>query len=166
MAGKECKSINEEEHPRSDYYDWVMIPNISPAESKTGVTFKGSDNEFFKAHNVLVELTKKKGDRFVINGIDISISDNPPNKPASIAVKPKTGLTGKVNLKVFAKNKGGGATIMVTKPRGGDMVHVKTLAFMVVKYLLDNIIAGEINSGDIEKMKKKTFDKHTILFTL
>ena len=83
MSGNEWKSINEEEYSRSDYYDWVMIPNISPTESKTGVTFRGADNEYFKAHTLLMELIKKKGDRFVINGIEMSVADNPPNKPAS-----------------------------------------------------------------------------------
>ncbi len=40
MSGNEWKSINEEEYSRSNYSDWVMIPKISPAESKTGVTFR------------------------------------------------------------------------------------------------------------------------------
>ena len=51
-----------------------------------------------------MELINKKVDRFVINGISISVADNPPKKPASIAFKPKAG---KGNIKVIAKNRGG-----------------------------------------------------------
>ena len=65
-----------------------------------------------------------------------------------MTIKSKTGPTGKANLKVYDKNRRGGWTIMVTKVRGGDLVNVKNLAFKVVKYLLDNIIAGELSIDD------------------
>ena len=108
---------------------------------------------------MIMYLIKKKGDRFFINGIEIAIADNPENKPVSIEVKPKAGLTGKVNLKVYAKNNRGSATIMITKPRGGDVVHVKNLAFNVIKYILDKVISGEIKKEDIDLMRKKSSNK-------
>ena len=151
--------MKDDEENFSDYYECIMIPHNYPKESKTGVTFKGKDDGYFKAHSIIMELIKKKGDRFSINGIEIAIADNPFNKPVSIELKPKVGLTGKVNLKVYAKNGGGGATMMITKPRGGDMVHVKDLAFKVIKYLLDNVISGDIDKDDIELMRKKSVSK-------
>ena len=83
-----------------------MTPINATVESKTGVTFRGSDTEYFKAHSMVRELTKKKGDRFVINDVEISIADNPENKP--VTIKSKTGPTGKANLKVYDKNRRGG----------------------------------------------------------
>ena len=63
------------------------------------------------------------------------------------------------NLKVYAKNNRGSATIMFTRPRGVDLVHVKTLAFKVIKYLLDNAISGEIKKEDIDSMRRKSSNK-------
>ena len=104
MSTKECTILKDVENEMSDYYECIMIPHNYPKESKTGVTFKGKDDGYFKAHSIIMELIKKKGDRFSINGIEIAIADNPFNKPVSIELKPKVGLTGKVNLKVYAKN--------------------------------------------------------------
>ena len=101
-------------------------------------------------------MAKKKGDRFDINGMEISIADAPTNKPVTIQIKSKGGLSGKANLKMYGKNVRGSATIMVTKISGGEVIHVRQLAFNVVKYLLDNIISGDINAEDIQRMKKKT----------
>ena len=143
----------------SEYYDFVLTPMNAPEENKSGITFKGRDDEYKKAHQVIMDLTGNKGDRFVINGVEISIADAAYNKPMSIAVKPKNGLTGKANLKIYAINKAGFGTFMVTKPSGGDMIQVRSLAFHVVKYLLDGIISGDIDEEDIEKMRKKVVTK-------
>ena len=43
MLRKEC-SIMDKDEDVNQYYDWLMIPQNSPDESKTGVTFKGSDD--------------------------------------------------------------------------------------------------------------------------
>ena len=84
-----------------------------------------------------------------MNGVEITIADNPENKPVTIAIKPKNGLTGKANLKIYAKNRRGSANIMVTKVRGGNTVDVKHLAFKVV------IISGKINIEDIDNMRRQ-----------
>ena len=76
-----------------------------------------------------------------------------------LEVKPKAGITGKANLKVFAKNGRGSATIMITKVRGGDLMHVKHLAFKVIKYLLDKVISGEISMEDIELIRRNLLVK-------
>ena len=148
------RNIEEEECEQSDYYDFVLTPFTAPENEKNGVTFRGSDNEYFKSHNLLRELIKTKGDRFLINGVDISIADAPYNKPATISIKTKNGTTGKANIKIYSKNKRGSATIMVTKVKGGSTEDVSNLAFKVVKFLLDNMISGEIEWEDIMKMKK------------
>ena len=101
------QNIKEEECEQSDYYDFVLTPFTAPENEKNGVTFRGNDNEYFKAHNMLKELTKTKGDKFVINGVDISIADAPYNKPVTISIKTKNGATGKANVKIYSKNKRG-----------------------------------------------------------
>ena len=153
-----CSKMQEEED-FSDYYDFVLTLMNASAENKSGITFKGSDDEYIKAHKIVMKMTQKKGDRFVVNGIDIYIADAPNNKPVCNAIKPKSGITGKVNLKIWAINKQGSGTMMITKVSRGNMGHVKCLAFKVIKYLLDNIIAGDIRSEDIDKMRKKSSDK-------
>ena len=145
-------SINEEIE-QSDYYEFVETPGNASKENKNGVTFRGSDNEYFNAQNFLIEMTKKKGERFLVNGVEIYIADNPYNKPITLGIKPKNGITGKANLKMYSKNRRGSATIMVTKVRGGNTKDVKNLAFKVVKYILDNVISGKISLQDIDKMR-------------
>ena len=49
--------------------------------------------------------------------------------------------------------------MMITKPSGGDMVYVKDLAFKVIKYLLDNMISGDIDKDNIELMRNKSVNK-------
>jgi hypothetical protein len=151
---RQC-SVKKIEEDISEYYECVMTPINASEDSKTGFTFKGSDADYLKAHGVIMQMIQKKGDRFVINGVEISIVDAPQNKPVCIGIKPKNGLTGKANLKVYALNKNGGATMHVTKIRGGNMAHVKALAYNVVKYILDSIISGEITTDDVENMRKK-----------
>ena len=109
------KEVVEVEEDVNDYYEWLEVPKNASDDNKTGVTFKGSDDEYFKAHTIIVEMTHKKGDRFVVNGTEMSIADAPKNKSICIAVKPKGGLTGKANLKIYGKNNKGFGTIMIQK---------------------------------------------------
>jgi hypothetical protein len=53
---------------------------------------------------MLKVITQKKGERFLITGIEISISDIPKNQPINVEIKPKVGLSGKANLKIFEMN--------------------------------------------------------------
>ena len=50
---------------------------------------------------MIMDIFKKKGDRYVINGVEIAISDNHHTKPYIIEVKQKSGRTGRANLKMF-----------------------------------------------------------------
>ena len=102
---------------------------------------------------------QSKGDRFIINETEFYVVDAPKNKPACIEIKHKTGKSGKANLKIYHINGKGGATIHITKISRGDFEHVKVLAFKVVKFLLDNIISGNFESEDIEKMRIKSLSK-------
>ena len=68
-------------------------------------------------------------------------------------VKPVKGLVGKANIKIYEVNKNGSATMMIQKPSGGELLHMKTLAFKVVKYLLDGIIDGVLGDSELEMMK-------------
>ena len=138
-----------------DGYDLELVPSKATDDKKTGVTIKGSQSGYLEAHKLLKEMFKKKGDRFLINGTEIGISDTPKNKPIIIEVKAKGGLTGKVNLTIFDVNNRGGATIMVQKIKGGDPIHVKILGIEVIKYLLDGLIEGKIEEDDIGKFKLK-----------
>ena len=103
---------------------------------------------------------KIKGERFIITGIEMSISDTPKNKPINIEIKPLQGLTGKVHLKIYDINGTDGTTIMITKVSGGDLIHVKTPAFKVITFLLDGIITGDITDKNVECFKKKTVAKN------
>ena len=81
------------------------------------------------------------------------------NKPIKLEVKPLKGLIGRTNIKMYDVNKNGTATMMISKVSGGELVHVKTLAFKVIKYLLDGIIDGVLNNRDLEMMKEDSCDK-------
>ena len=147
---------------QSDYYDFLLTPITAAEDCKNGVTFRGSDEEYFKAHKIIGELTKHKGDKYVIKGVEISIADAPQNKPATISIKTKNGITGKANIKIYYKNKRGTASILVTKVRGGAISDVSNLAFRVIKPLLDDIISGDITAEDINKMKRNKINKEQI----
>ena len=136
-------------------YDLKLVPETANDDMKTGVTFKGNDPGYFEGHRVLKEITKKKGERFLINGVEIGISDTPKNKPINVEVKPKNGLSGKANLTIFEKNNRGGATIMISKVKGGESNHAKILGIKVIKYLLDGVIEGKIKEEDILQFKMK-----------
>ena len=140
-------------------FEWSLTPHNASSESKTGITFKGKDTEYIHAHAKLAEMFTTKGESFLINGIEIRISDVPKNKPLIIEVKPKNGLSGRSNLKIYSINKRGGATIHITKVSGGNLLHSKILAFDVIKYLLDNLISGNITDDDMVGFKKINLSK-------
>ena len=135
------------------HYDWTITPKNASDENKSGITFKGKETKYINANRKVAEMFKIKGDKFLINNFELSVCDAPKNKPITLDVKPKTGLSGRANLKMYDVNNHGGATIMITRVSGGDMLHVKTLAFKVIKYLLDGIISGNIEDNDIGNYK-------------
>ena len=147
-----------DEDQDQDYYEWSLTPQNASEENKTGVSFKGRDIEYINAHGKIVELFKKKGEKFALNGIELSIADKQKNKPINIEIKSKKGFTGKVNLKIYDVNNRGGATMLITKPSGGEMAHVKLLAFDVIKFLLDNIISGNITDEHMAGYKVKVVE--------
>ena len=142
-----------------DYYEWSWTPKNASEENKTGVSFKGKDTEYINAHGKIVELFKKKGEKFVINGTELSIADKQKNKPINIEIKSKKGFSGKANLKIYDVNNRGGATMLITTPSGGDLSYAKILALDVIKYLLDNIISGSIMDGHMAAFKVKSESK-------
>ena len=81
----------DEEH---DYYEWCLTPNNASDENKSGVTFKGKDTEYINPHDKIVDLFKKRGERFYLNGIELSIADKQKNKPINIEIKSKKGSVG------------------------------------------------------------------------
>ena len=125
-------------------YTLEMTPINASLENKTGITFKGDDGQYLDAHKMLKTMTQKKGEKWSINGIEISILDVPKNKTIKVEIKPKIGLSGKANLKIYEVNKSGGATIMVTKPSKGEFMYTKVLGLKVIKYLFDGMISGNI----------------------
>jgi hypothetical protein len=136
-------------------YDLEFTPAKASVEKKSGMTFKGNDGAYLNAQSLVKSMFQKKGERFSINEIEISVLDVPIKKPINIEIKPKVGLSGKANIKIFELNSRGGATIFISKVSGGDFVHVKTLGLRVIKYLIDGIMNGSINEEDLEKYKKK-----------
>ena len=129
---------------KAEGYDSKLVPESANNNLKPRVSSKGSESGYLEGHKVLKETTKRKGDRFLFNGIEISVADVPKNKPINIEVKPKGGLSGKANLTIFERNKGGGATIMVAKVKGGDSDHAILLGTKVIKFILDEVIEGNI----------------------
>ena len=121
-------------------YECNLFPKNAGEENKTGIVIKGNDSLYINASKMLSEFFSVKGEQFHINGVDLTVADTPKNKPISMEVKDKGGLTGKANLKIYEVNMRGSATIMVTKISGGEMSHVKVLAFSVIKFLLNKII--------------------------
>ena len=149
---KETFDESDEENVE-EYYEWNMIPITYSEEKKTGVTFKGDTDEYFRASKKIFKMMDIKGMKYSINDREIRILGNLDSKPIKVEVKPIKGPSGKVNIKIYGVNKQGHATMMIQKVSGGNMTHVKTVAFKVIKYLLDGIIDGEIEDQDIENMK-------------
>ena len=145
----------EDSQEENEYYEWTMIPHCSDEENKNGVTIKGDTPEYLEARDKIFELFNKKGQKLKVNNRELRVSDNAVNKPFRIEVKPPKGQTGKVNLKIYGANKAGIATFMITKTKDAKLVHVKTLAFRVIKYLIDGIIDGVIKEDDLESFKDK-----------
>ena len=115
----------DEEDINSDGYDLEIVPVKALKENKTGITLKGKDGAYLEAHRILKDMTQTKGNRYIINGIEIGVLDTPKNKPINIDIKPKMGLTGKANLKIYEMNGKGGATIFISRVSGGNFSHVK-----------------------------------------
>ena len=101
-------------------------------------------------------MTKKRGERYIINETEFTVLDAPKNKPVTVDIKSKYGQSGKANVKIYPMNNRGSGTIHITKISKGEFAHVKIVAFKVVKFLLDNIISGKMISKDIEAMKRKS----------
>ena len=139
-----------------DGYELEFVQRTAPIEEQTGITFKGKDKEYLEAQKVLKDFMKNKGDIFLINGIEMIISDTPKNRPMIVGVKPKDGISGKVNLKFFDKYDRGGATIMIQKAKGGDNAMVQILGIKVIKYLLDKMLQGNIQESELLSFKIKT----------
>ena len=116
MNDREGVEMSTKEYDEcEDYYDCVLTPNNAPPDSKTGVTFRGKDGEYLKAHKILMEITQKRGDRYIINETEFNVVDAPKNKPATVEIKSKFGQSGKANLKIYPINNRGSATIHITK---------------------------------------------------
>lgn len=139
----------------NDYYDWVMIPHCNTDDKKNGVTIKGDSAEYLRARDIIFKLFNKKGRKMVINNRKLQILDNIENKPIRVEVKPPKGPSGKVNVKIYQANKSGIATFMITKTKDSELVHVKTLAFRVIRYLLDGIIDGVLKEADLNSFKSE-----------
>ena len=156
-TNEEGESEDEEFLKEEDgqFYEWNMIPITYPEERQNGVTFKGDTEEYFEASKKILNMMKVKGMNYVVNGREIRILDNLESKPIKVQIKPKKGLSGKVNVRIYGVNKQGHATMMIQKVSGGNMNHVKAVAFGVMKYLLDGIIDGEIDNDEIENMKSQ-----------
>ena len=129
------------------HYEINLTPNMAPEESKTGVTFRGSDEVYMDAHKNIVAMMKI-GDRYLVNGVEISILDAPENKPVVIEVKLKSGKNGKANIKIYDTG-----TMFINKRSGNIFEFAKEFAFNVIGYLLNQMISGEIKMEDIEGLK-------------
>jgi hypothetical protein len=140
----------------NEFYDWEMVPKVYSEECKTGVTFKGDSEKYIEAHGKLILMMNRKGSKYLVNGREIRILDNVKNKPIKVEVRPLKGPLGKANIKIYNINGNGGGTIMVQKVREGELLHVKALAFKVVKYIIDGIIDGEITDDDINSFNVKS----------
>ena len=148
--------INEElskSEDENDFYDWMLVPKCYSEENKTGVSFTGGSTEYLNAHEMICKLLNKKGAKLSVNDRVIRVLDNAKNKAIKVEVKPLKGSTGKVNLKIYGLNNRGSATMIVSKTKESELLHVKTLAFKIIKYLLDGIIDGEIKASDLESFK-------------
>ena len=139
-------------------YGIETVPKMASREEITGITIKGKDMEYLEAQKMLKSFMKNKGERSLINGIEMEISDTPKNRPMIIGIKPKAGMSGKSNLKFFDKNNRGGATIMIQKAKGGDSALVKILGIKVIKHLLDCLIEGKMKEEELQKLKIKSKD--------
>ena len=64
-------------------------------------------------------------------------------------------MSGKAQIKIFNINAKGGGTIMIQKRSGVGFQFAKELAFKVIRFLLNEMISGNILMTDIEKFKRK-----------
>ena len=152
MEGSGVIKDDIDDNENSEYYDLVMIPHCSSEEKKNGITFKGDTAEYLRARDIIFDFFNKKGRKLTVNNRNLQILDIVKYQ-FKIEVKPPKGQTGKINIKIYPANKSGIATFMITKTKDSELVHVKTLAFKVIKYLIDGIIDGVINENDVNSFK-------------
>ena len=146
-----------------DGYEMEIVPVKAAPDKKSGITFKGNSDGYLEAHRIIKAMTGTKGDRFIKNGVEMTILDTPKNKPIKVEIKLKNCMSGKANLKIFEINRNGGATMMVQKVSGGDFGHVKTLGLKVLKHLIDGVIEGNITEEDIENCRTKISRKNEMV---
>ena len=60
MTQKHCRSNEEVFDETSDDFEILMIPKNAPEEGKSGITIKGSNNQYAKAHKVIMDFFRKK----------------------------------------------------------------------------------------------------------
>jgi hypothetical protein len=152
----EVEVKNPEEEELNEFYAWELTPKRNSEETKNCVTFKGDVEDYIRAHGVILKHLDKKGAKYFINEREIRILDNVKNNPIKIEIKPLKGETGNVNIKLYNVKAKGGATIVISKVSDGNLLHVKSLAFKVIQYLIDGIIDGEIADKDFESFKHET----------
>ena len=143
-----------EDADRIEFYEWEMKPKNFSDDLKTGVSFKGDSAEYISAHEKISNLLDQSNSRFTINDRKMTVLKNGKNKPLRVEVKTLKGSVGKVNLKFYSVNSKGSATITISKVSEGTILHVKTLAFKVIKYLIDGIVDGEISDDDLKTFKE------------
>ena len=149
-------SIDSIDSMDNEKYEISPYPINTP--DKVGITIKGSSEPYVIAHKIVTDTMSEKGNRYLINGVEICILDAPKNKSINVEVKAGKAMSGKANLKIYGVNKGGFATIMITKPKGIDYEYSKILAFRVFKFLLDGLMEETISVKDIQEMKRKKKD--------
>ena len=146
-------SIDSIDSMDNEKYEISPYPINTP--DKVGITIKGSSDPYVIAHKIVTDTMSEKGNRYLINGVEICILDAPKNKSINVEVKAGKAMSGKANLKIYGVNKGGFATIMITKPKGINYEYSKILAFRVFKFLLDGLMEETLSVKDIQEMKRK-----------
>ena len=73
-------------------FDLEIVPNKAAEENKTGITIKGNESEYLEAHKILKKYFRIRGQKYIINGIDIRVVDLPKNKLVKVEVKSKASL--------------------------------------------------------------------------
>ena len=141
---------------RNEFYDWEMVPTSYTEDLKTGVTFKGDSAGYIEAHKMINNMLTQNNSKFIINDREMTVKINGKNKPLKVDVKTIKGAVGKVNLKFYNVNSKGIATIMISKVSAGTILHVKALAFKIIKYLIDGILDGELVENDLKAYRLDT----------
>ena len=64
---------------KCDGYEMEIVPVKAVLEKKSGITFKGNGEGYLEAHRIIRLMTGTKGDRFLKNGVEMTILDTPKN---------------------------------------------------------------------------------------